>query len=168
MKRVVKKRVSKLAKRVGHVSHSREKAPLGVRIISVLYYIGAALSWVSALMFLVVGVLVLINPQITARFQNLMTDLSTTFGLSSMIGPFLLIFGIILIAVGVLDFFIARGLVRKIRWTRILVIALSVVGFLSSLISLIGGDFGQVFGLVISGVIGWYLWFSKQAKNFYE
>ncbi len=162
MKKVVKKRTVKISSR-------RESVPKGVKVISILYYIGAVLSFVSALAFIVIGVWILINPGASSQFNSLMQSLSATFGPGfSFFKFFLIIFGVVLAGIGVFDLFVAKGLVKGKAWTRIVVVLISAFGFLSSLSSLVGGDFKEVFGLVISGLIFWYLAFSHSVKKFFE
>ncbi|MEK6917530.1 MAG: hypothetical protein AABW51_01140 [Nanoarchaeota archaeon] len=162
MKKAVRRKAVKILSR-------RESVPKGVKVISVLYYIGAVLSFVSALAFLVIGIWILINPSASLQFNSLMRGLSATFGSDiAFFKAFLIIFGVILAAIGTLDLFIARGLVKGKAWTRIVVVLISAFGFLSSLSSLVGGDLKEIFGLVISGAIFGYLSFSHSVRKFFR
>lgn len=163
------KKILRKRKLAGGRGSDLANVPFGLKLISILYYVGAILSWISALMFLIIGVAVLINPDVVVKFQNLTESLSTTLGFGgSILGILLLLFGIIIVGVGILDFFIAKGLIRKKRWTRTIVVIFSALGFLSSLVYLIGGDWSQVFGLIVSGLIGWYLIFNQSVKKFFR
>ncbi|MCX6747264.1 MAG: hypothetical protein NTU63_03990 [Candidatus Pacearchaeota archaeon] len=77
-----------------------------------------------------------------------------------------IILGILLVGLGILQIFIARGLWRAKKWARIVEIILMCLGMLSSIVSMIQGNIaGSVSSLVISGVIGGYLLFSKKVKE---
>ena len=127
-----------------------KQVPTGVKIISVLYYIGAALLLIGAIVALLGG-----------------TFLSGVFGglVALGIGIFL---AIIFLAFAVLSFFIAKGLWKAKNWARVVVIILSCLGFLGAISSLLSGQMTGIISLILNGVVGWYLWFSKEAKGFFR
>jgi RsiW-degrading membrane proteinase PrsW (M82 family) len=74
--------------------------------------------------------------------------------------------GIIMIGLGVLFFFVGRGLWKAKSWARIVVLIFVGLGILMSVISMIqGGIINNIPGLVIPSVIGGYLLFSKSVKK---
>ena len=121
--------------------------PAGVKVISVLYFIGAALSLLGAIFAFTAG-----------------AALSTLFGgAAAALGS---VFGIVLIGFAVLDFFIGKGLWQGKNWARIVALVSAVLGLLSALFSLIGGAIGTgIIYIVIHGLILWYLGFNEEAKS---
>ncbi len=130
-----------------------KRVPTGVKAISILYYVGAVLMVLLAILFIVGA--------------GAVSTLLEQYPILSALGSGVLILvGIIMIALAVLYFFVAKGLTELKSWARILVIVFSVIGFLSALSTLFSGDVaGSIFSLVINGVIGYYLWFGKEPKK---
>jgi hypothetical protein len=138
----------------GGVKMAAEKQiPTGVKIISILYYIGAVLGVIIGLLFIVAA--------------GMMASFADQIPLIGSLGTGLFIVGgIILIGLGVLGFFIGKGLWKLKSWARITAIVFACLGVLSALTSMFQGDFsGNIFGLVFNGVIGWYLLLNKEAKQ---
>lgn len=121
--------------------------PVGVKIISVLYYIGAAL-------FVLLGISLLIG-------SGMVNDL-----VIEIVGAWLLmVAAIIMLAFGVLGFFIGRGLWKASSWARIVVIIIACLAVLTAVTSLVQGDVSSISSLIINGLIGGYLWFNNNVKK---
>jgi len=123
--------------------------PVGVKIISVLYYIGAALELLLAIaLFIGAGTIASKIPLIGALGSGLF-----------------IIIGVVFIGLAVLSFFVGRGLWKGQKWARIVAIIFAVIGVLFALLGMVQGQFvSNIFSLVISAVIGGYLMFSKDVK----
>lgn len=134
--------------------------PTGVKVISVLFYIGAGFTILGAILFILFG----------GIFASL-------FGLSGM--SFTL-FGIVLLILGVFEIFLARGLWKGRNWARIVVIIELGVGIIAAIIMFISsislaglsGSSGLIMAvfyfiveLAIDGLIGGYLLFSQKVKE---
>ena len=97
------------------------KVPTGVKIISVLYYIEAVFELLfSVLFFIVSGT---IKSGIT--FLNVLAV--SVLGQVQMLGPLLIIFGIVFVGLAVLSFFVGMGLWKGQKWSRIVAVILSVL-----------------------------------------
>lgn len=120
--------------------------PTGAKVISVLYYIGAVLGIILGLLFLLgAGALESIAEQIP---------------LLAVLGAGLFVLGgIILIALGILGFFIGRGLWKGRNWVRVVAIILACLGFITAIFSF------DILGIIIHGIIGGYLLFSTRVKK---
>ena len=131
--------------------------PTLVKVIAVLYYIGAAFSVLFGILLIAGGAFL---------GELLSTAMGGGFGaLAGALGSAIFIVsGIIMIALAVLSFFIARGLWKAKKWARIVAIIFAILGVLSALSAIIQGNFGNIIGLVINGAIGGYLLFSKDVK----
>ena len=127
--------------------------PTLVKVISVLYYIGAALSIIMALvMFFGAGAI------------DSIPGMDAMGGLTGIFSGLMIVLGVIMIGFAVLAFFIARGLWKGRNWARIVAIILAILGVLSAIISLVQGSWSNIIGLIIHGAIGGYLLFSKDVK----
>ena len=125
------------------------EVPTGVKVISVLYYIGAVFE-------LIIAVLLFVGSG----------AIKTQVPLLAVLGPFLIIGGIILIGLAVLSFFVGRGLWKGQKWSRIVAIIFAVIGVLFAILGMVQGQVAQnILGLVISGAIGGYLLFSGDVKS---
>lgn len=126
--------------------------PIGVKIISVLYYIGAAA-------FLILGIVCLFG---AGAIGTLLQSIPL---LGALGAGFFIVLGVIFIAIAVLAFFIGLGLWKGQKWAWIAAIVIAILGALSAIISIIQGNIlNNIISLIINLVIGGYLLFSKDVK----
>ncbi|MEK6833710.1 MAG: hypothetical protein AABY32_06715 [Nanoarchaeota archaeon] len=132
---------------------SLNKIPVGVQIISVLYYISAVLS-------VIFGLLLIIGANALVSFL-----VSSAPELASIItGGVLIGIGIIFIGIGVLGFFVGRGLWKLKAWARIFAIIFAILGVAAAIYSMIKNfGVGDIIKVVVHGVIGCYLILNKEA-----
>jgi len=127
----------------------KKQVPIVVKIISVLNYIGC-------------GVLVL-----CAIFSFVGAGIISSF--LGFLGGFVIILGIIFLALAVLVFFIARGLWKGQNWARIITIIFAILGFLSAIYVLVDGLIANgIVNLIVEGFIAGYLIFSKEVKEAFK
>jgi hypothetical protein len=133
------------------MSNSNE-APLGVKILSILAYIGAVFTFLAGI-FMIFG----------AGFitRALPAGVTSMMG-SGLVGAGLIFVGILFIGFAILDYFVGKGLWKGQNWARILVLVFAVLGLLSSLMPF------SLVSLVIDGAIIWYLGFNKEAVAFFS
>jgi hypothetical protein len=131
--------------------------PLPIKILAVLSYISAAITLVS-------GILMLFAGNIVMNFLGQFSPLLQGFG-----SLFLGIMGIFAVLSAVLNFFIGKGLWFGKNWTRIFIIIISILAILGSLKSLIveGDMYGFIY-LAIYLAIGVYFLFNKSVKDFFK
>ena len=129
--------------------------PTGVKIISILYLIGAIFLALDSIVLFFAG-----------RFPGT---------------RFFAIRGILVLAFAVLYFFISRALKNAKPWARIVVIVLSAISVLSALMSLFPEEFGSIkilainlwigryplLNLAINLWIGGYLLLNQKVKTFF-
>jgi hypothetical protein len=127
--------------------------PVGVKVISVLYYIFAALAVIS-------GIAMFFGAGLVGSIPGLPVAMGT--------GIFVLI-GIVMLALAVLAFFIARGLWVAQKWARIVAIILAIIGLISSIMGLFTGVIAaNIVWIIIHALIGGYLLFSSQVKAVFK
>ena len=125
--------------------------PLGVKIISILHYIGAAFAVLA-------GILLIVS-------AGAVGSAIPVFG---AIGGAMLIAGaIFVIGLAVLSFFIGRGLWKGQQWARIVAIVFGCLGMVRAIFG-IAGNAMYVATLVIYVVIVAYLGFSPQVKKAFK
>ena len=125
-------------------------APTGVKVISVLYYIGAVVELLLAVaLFFGAGAIASKLP----------------FNFGTLGSALFIVLGIVLLGIAVLSFFVGRGLWKAQKWSRIVAIIFAVIGVLFAILGMVQGQVGSnIISLVISGAIGGYLLFSSGVK----
>ncbi len=134
------------------ISGKKGKAPVFVKILSILYFINAAMSVLGAIIVIV-------------SFRSF----EQYFPAVSLGGYFL---GGVLIALGILSLAIGWGLWKGKNWGRILLVILAVISVFGSLyFTITGGIVGLpsfIIILVLNGAIVGYLMFNKKSKEFFK
>ena len=130
----------------------QKEIPLGVKIISILYYIGAVLLIIFGILFLV-G-----SGQIASKASELPL-------LGAISSSLFVIAGIAMIVIGILIFLLARGLWKLRPWARIVTIVLMCLAILSAIVSLIQGSPVSWSSTIVNAIIAGYLIFSKNVKT---
>jgi len=134
------------------------KTPVGVKIVSIIYYIQVAL-------FIIMGLFMLFG-------AKRMTDV--VIAASPMLGEFVNVFlirivGIFLIALAVVIFIIARAIWKLKQWGRIVAIIFAIFGIISVLISMFTAfKWTLIIKLLIHSFIGGYLLFSRVSKRIFK
>jgi hypothetical protein len=141
-----------------------KNVPLGIKIISLLYYVAAAIFALTSLTFIVLAIIALAsNADLVSSLQTLPYFTTSC----SNVGVTILVTGIFIALFAVLEFFIGKGLPRAKLWTKILVIIFSGVSLVAGVVSLVSGNLSGIINLVFSALVGGYLLFSKEAKLFF-
>ncbi|MDE2312159.1 MAG: hypothetical protein KGJ93_03705, partial [Patescibacteria group bacterium] len=126
--------------------------PVMVKVIAVLYYIGSVFGIFGGVLTIFGG----------AMFGAALTSAVPFAGF--MGGAMFMVLGVFVLAMGVLAFFVGRGLWQGKSWARMTAIVLAGLGVLSAIGSITQGKADYV-TLVIQGAIGAYLWFSSEVKQ---
>jgi uncharacterized BrkB/YihY/UPF0761 family membrane protein len=131
-----------------------KEVPTLVKVIAVL-------SYILSVGLLIFGILAIVA---AAYVGALLGSFEGSLGFLG--GAIFVVLGIIMIAFAVLYFFIGRGLWKGQPWARIVAIILLALGVIFALIGMIGGEVTEnIFSLVINGLVGGYLLFSKDVKE---
>lgn len=130
----------------------KQQVPVGIKIISIIYYVGGILGIINGVLKIFSGLLLL----------SVKEYLGTSFSLFSFI-----FFGIIMIGGGILTLFIARGLWKAKRWARIVTIISVCLGIIASVIMLTQGKNIVVYilGIILNFAIVGYLLFNNNVKK---
>jgi hypothetical protein len=126
--------------------------PTGVTIIAILNIIGGIVMLVGGLFLITAGALIPSLPPST--FED--SDLS---GIPvSLLGGGAIAVGAFTIALGVVSFIVAYGLMKGLGWAWSVTVILSIISIVSNVISIASGNFGGIVSIIISGVILYYLY----------
>jgi hypothetical protein len=126
--------------------------PTGVTIIAILNIIGGIIMLVSGLVLIVAGVIIPSLPPSALELRNLM-------GVPpSFIGGGAVAVGGILIAIGIVSFIVAYGLLKGMGWAWILTVVLSIISIALNAISIVSGNIGGIVSIIFSAVILYYLY----------
>lgn len=130
------------------------KRPIGVTIIGVLGYIGAAFLLLS-------GIAMLVG---SSALASVIASIPGAALFGALGAAALIVGGIVMIIFAVLYFFVSRALMSGRNWARITVLVLSAIGILGSISNPLAG----IVTIAVNAVIIWYLGFNKEAKNYFR
>ncbi|MBI5148751.1 hypothetical protein HZA33_03660 [Candidatus Pacearchaeota archaeon] len=129
------------------------KIPLGVKIISLLWFIPGILALIRSGLLFIMLLIVLFEGRLTG------------------IGKIFLSFsGIIAIAtIGIFGILISKNLEKRRKWARLLVVILSCIGLiLSPIIFIYKGFLYGIVGILGEIIVGGYLLFNKKVKAYFS
>jgi Predicted membrane protein (DUF2127) len=163
---------------------AERKRPTGVTIIAILMIIGGILTLIGGIALMVVGPLIsqYSASETSSTFENNMysnfnfnsTDISSANNVLSVFSGYFSIIGIVLIALAIVHFIVAWGLLKGKGWawsiSVIIIIISLVIGIIFVVFNVMVGDIssmiGQIVGMIISGIILWYLYRSNVRSYF--
>jgi hypothetical protein len=129
----------------------RKSLPLGLRIISIIYYITAILS-------ILIALLAFLSPGIIKNVPG--------FGTNIAANPLaFIILGIIFLILSPISFFIAYGIQRVNNKARIALLVLCAINVIGGIISIIEGSYLSSINLVFNLLIGLYITLNKKVRR---
>jgi hypothetical protein len=147
--------------------------PIGVTIIAILSIIGGAFSLIGGIGLIAIGVILpLVPPPAAFNQSELQGNLTagqapipavpppvdtSMFAQSLFVGLGVLA-GAVLIAIAIVSFVVAYGLLKGRRWAWTVTIILSIISIVWNAITLAGGNFFGIVSIVVSGIIIYYLY----------
>ncbi len=129
--------------------------PGSVKIVSVLYFIGAGLAILFGLIFLIA------SPYAAEIFKDLPLAASAS-------GALLIFFGLFMLIIGVVSVFIGRGLRQGKFWARILALIFAWLGAIEQVFLIKQSPFGSIVVLLLDAYIIYQLGFNKETKKFFH
>jgi hypothetical protein len=142
---------------------NQKQVPVGVKAISILFYIGTILC-------IILGISMIFGAK--AMVTSLLVS-NPGMGLESipegLMVTLIAVIGVLAIGAGIFSFFIGKGIWKLKRWARITAIVLSIIGFLSTILSaVLNFKLNLILNFLIDGFIGGYLLFNKDAKKAFK
>jgi hypothetical protein len=130
-----------------------------VTIIAILNIIGGIIMLLIGLGLAVAGAIIPFVPQSQFQQQNLTAgDVDLSQVPPSLVGGGILAVGGILIAIGIISFVVAYGLLKGRPWAWTLTVILSIISIVLNAISIATGNIASIVSLIISGIILYYLY----------
>jgi len=136
------------------MQNTPKSRPTGVTIIAILNIIGGILMLAGGLVLVAAGAFIPSLPPSTLEGSGM--DLSGV-PLSFLGGGAIAIGGVI-IALGIISFIVAYGLMKGLGWAWTLTVVLSIISIVLNAISIATGNFGGIVSIIISGIILYYLY----------
>jgi len=147
------------------MSTTSKSRPTGVTIIAILNIIGG-------IIMLIIGFGLAAISSILPTMTAIDPNASGQMALAGLLGPAGVALGGIFIILGIISFIVAWGLLKGKGWAWSLTMILSIISIIISIVSLVGGNFGGVANIIISGIIIYYLYrphvkafFGKSVKD---
>jgi len=128
------------------------KIPLGVKIISIIYYL-------SAILYLVIAI-------ISLFFKDLIFKIPDFSQITNSYASIIL--GVIFILLTIFSATVATGLWKQKNWARIALIIFCSLNITGGIFSLIKGGYLSSINLIFNLIIASYLIFSKKIKGFFK
>jgi hypothetical protein len=133
--------------------------PTGVTIIAILNIIGGIIMLFAGLSMVALGALVpMLPPSTIQQPQNMIPGADLSGIPTNVLGGVAGAVGGVIIALGILSFVVAYGLLKGRPWAWTLTIALSIISIALNAVSLVAGNMGAIISIAISGVILYYMY----------
>jgi hypothetical protein len=143
--------------------------PTGVTIIAILNIIGGAIMLFGAIALIAIGAILPTLPPNTFNQSGLQGNLTTgqvpvpppgvpPMVSQSLLGGIGIAFGIVLLALAIVSFVVAYGLLKGLGWAWTVTVILSIISIVFNAISIATGNIVAIISIIISGIIIYYLY----------
>ena len=153
----------------------QRRRPTGVTIISVLAIIAGILLLFGGLALVTLASFISqikLNDGINTSNSSISLNVNGTIvtipnNALFAVGGFIGILGAMLIALGFADFVVAWGLWKGKGWAWIVTIIINITPAVLNIISIVAGSLGRIGGLIINGIIVYYL-YRPNVKSYFD
>jgi hypothetical protein len=133
--------------------------PLGVTIIAVLRIIGGIILLLGGIGLVTIAPFVgQLNVNTTSSTTDNGINLSNNPTSFLFFAAFIGVIGSILIVLGIASFFVAWGLLKGKGWAWTVTIIITIISLVFNALSIVSGNIGAIVGIIIDGVIIYYLY----------
>jgi hypothetical protein len=143
--------------------------PTGVTIIAILTIIGGAFSLIFGIGLVTLGAVLPTLPPSVFNQSQLQGNLTAgqvpipsgtpPMALQSLLGGIGIAFGAVLVAIGIVSFIVAYGLLKGKGWAWTVTIILSIISIVWNAITIAtAANFGGIISIIISAIIIYYLY----------
>ncbi len=135
------------------------EAPEGIKILAVVYFAGAlVLMFISSFIF-----------NIADSVKNIDPMILISAGVSIPNSGTIILAGLLFVSFSILYYFLAKGILNAKNWARIVIGVMVSIGVVLGIVSMVKGAYiGSSFGIIINGLIMWYLFFKDSTKKFFK
>jgi hypothetical protein len=133
--------------------------PTGVTIIAILNIIGGITMLLGGITLVAAGTIIPSLPPSAFQNGNLTEPNVNVSGIPlSFLGGTAIAIGSVLIAIGIVSFIVAYGLLKGMRWAWTVTVVLSIISIALNAISIATGNIGGIVSIIISAIILYYLY----------
>jgi hypothetical protein len=143
--------------------------PTGVTIIAILNIIGGVIMLFGAITLIAIGAILPTLPQTTFNQSGLQGNLTAGqvpvpppsvphMVSQSLLGGIGIASGIVLLAIAIVSFVVAYGLLKGLGWAWTVTVILSIISIVFNAISIATGNIAAIISIIISGIIIYYLY----------
>lgn len=133
--------------------------PTGVTIIAILNIIGGVTMLLGGITLVAAGTILPSLPPSAFEDGNLTEPNVNLSGIPpSFIGGTAVAIGGVIIAIGIVSFIVAYGLLKGMGWSWTVTVVLSIISIVLNAISIATGNIGGIVSIIISGIILYYLY----------
>lgn len=151
------------------------RRPTGVTVIAVLAIIAGVLLLFAGLALVTLAPFlsqIKLNDGINSSKTSISLNVNGTVvtipkNALFVLGGFIGILGTTLIALGIADFVVAWGLWKGKGWAWIVTIIINIISAVLNIISIVAGSLGSIGGLIINGIIVYYL-YRPNIKSYFD
>jgi hypothetical protein len=160
----------KAKQQCSYVLQSTPKSqPTGVTIIAILNIIGGVIMLFGAITLIAIGAILPTLPQTTFNQSGLQGNLTAgqvpvpppsvpPMVSQSLLGGIGIASGIVLLAIAIVSFVVAYGLLKGLGWAWTVTVILSIASIVFNAISIATGNIAAIISILISGIIIYYLY----------
>jgi hypothetical protein len=141
--------------------------PTGVTIIAILNIIGGIIMLFGAIALIAIGAILPTLPPSAFNQSELQGNLTAgqapiSPGVSmvspSLFGGIGIAIGGVLLALAIVSFVVAYGLLKGLGWAWTVTVILSIISIVLNAISIAAGNIASIISIIISGIILYYLY----------
>jgi uncharacterized membrane protein len=134
--------------------NKKNRLPIGIYIISIIYLLGAIPSFILA-------VITIINPELIKKIPP--------FDQSNISYPEIFtIFSIILVVLAVLFIVVSIGLFKRKNWARISLAVFNLLNIIGGIFSILEKNYLSLINIFFNSIVLFYLIFSKKVKKVFS
>lgn len=149
---------------------SRKSRPIGVTIIAILTIIAGAFSLIFGIGLITLGAVLPTLPPSVFNQSQIQGNLTggqvppipagvPPMAVQSFLGGLGIVFGAVLVAIGIVSFIVAYGLLKGKGWAWTVTIILSIISIVWNVITIAtAANFGGIIPIIIDAVIIYYLY----------
>jgi uncharacterized membrane protein (DUF2068 family) len=136
-----------------------QSRPTGVTIIAILNIIGGIIMLFVGLGMVALGALIpMLPPSAFQQPQNMVPGADVSAIPANLLGGGAAAVGGVMIALGIVSFVVAYGLLKGRSWAWTLTIVLSIISIVLNALSLAAGNVAAIVSIIISGIILYYMY----------
>jgi hypothetical protein len=141
--------------------------PTGVTIIAILNIIGGIIMLFGAIALIAIGAILPTLPPSAFNQSELQGNLTAgqaplppgvPMVPQSLLGGIGIAIGAVLLAIAIVSFVVAYGLLKGLGWAWTITVILSIISIVLNAISIAAGNIGGIVSIIISGIILYYLY----------